>query len=131
MTLLNGEPVDSGVPPTGASVRASTAPNGDAVRPIANPMAQIIGIVGLIFAFAFPPAGLVISIIAKRMSRSAGDRSPFATWGIVLGIVFTVLSIIVTLLIVAATVGSVWLGISVCQEGSGVGELLGIPIDCQ
>jgi hypothetical protein len=131
MTLLNGEPVDSGVPPTGASVRASTPTNGDTVRPIANPVAQIMGIVGLILAFAFPPAGLVISIIAKRMSKSAGDRSPFATWGIVLGIVFTVLSIIVTLLIVAATVGSVWLGISVCQEGGGVGELLGIPIDCQ
>ena len=131
MTLLNGEPVDSGVPSTGSPTRPSGRPGGDPVRPIANPMAQIIGIVGLIFAFAFAPAGLVISIIAKRMSKAAGDRSPFATWGIALGIVFTVLGILFTILIVAVTAGSIWLGFNFCENGVGDGTFLGIPIECQ
>jgi hypothetical protein len=133
MTMLNGEPVNTGVPSTGgtgATVRPSGAPGGDPVRPIANPMAQIIGIVGLIFAFAFPPAGLVMSIIAKRMSKAAGDRSPFATWGIVLGIVFTVLSALLIILFFAATAGAVWLGINFCENGVGEGEWFGVPIEC-
>ena len=130
MTMLNGEPVDSGVPSTGASVRPASGPAGDPVRPIANPMAQIIGIVGLIFAFAFAPAGLVISIIAKRMSKAAGDRSPFATWGIVLGIVFTVLGVLLTIAIVVITAGGVWLGFNFCENGVGEGEWFGIPIQC-
>ena len=129
MTLLNGEPVDSGVPSTAASTRPSSAANGGAVRPIANPMAQIMGIVGLIFAFAFPPAGLVVSVIAKRMSKAAGDRSPFATWGIVLGIVFTVLSVLVAIAIILATAGSIWLGLNICENGVGEG-LAPIPIEC-
>src|SRR3954464_8420212 len=107
MTMLNGEPVDSGVP----STRPSTTPVGAAgVRPIANPVAQIMGIMGLIFAFAFPPAGLVLSIIAKRMSKTAGDRSPFATWGIVLSIIFTIITAIFTILIVVVSVGGVVAG---------------------
>ena len=133
MTMLNGEPVNTGVPSTGASsatVRPSGAPGGDPVRPIANPMAQIFGIVGLIFAFAFPPAGLVMSIVAKRMSKAAGDRSPFATWGIVLGIVFTVLSVLLTIAIIVVTAGGVWLGINFCENGVGEGEWFGIPIQC-
>jgi hypothetical protein len=94
-------------------------------------MAQIMGIVGLIFAFAFAPAGLVISIIAKRMSKTAGDRSPFATWGIVLGIVFTVLGILFTILIVAVTAGSVWLGFTLCADGVVEDTVFGIPVQCQ
>ena len=130
MTMLNGEPVDSGVPSTAATVRPSGTPGGDPVRPIANPMAQIVGIVGLIFAFAFPPAGLVVSIIAKRMSKAAGDRSPFATWGIVLGIVFTVLAILFIILFIAVTAGAVWLGFNFCENGVGEGEYFGVPIEC-
>lgn len=129
MTLLNGEPVDSGVRSTTASQHPSGPSGSEPVRPIANPMAQIMGILGLIFAFAFPPVGLILSVIAKRMSKAAGDRSPFATWGIVLGIVFTVLSIIVALLIIAATAGSIWLGVTVCENGAG--NPFGIPIECQ
>jgi hypothetical protein len=131
MTMLNGEPVDSGVPSTRASVRPSDAPGGDPVRPIANPMAQIMGILGLIFAFAFPPAGLIVSIIAKRMSKAAGDRSPFATWGIALGIVFTVLLVLFTILFIAITAGAVWLGFNFCENGVGEGEYFGIPVECQ
>jgi hypothetical protein len=130
MTMLNGEPVNTGVPSTGATVRPSGAPGGDPVRPIANPMAQIIGMVGLIFAFAFPPAGLVISIVAKRMSKAAGDRSPFATWGIVLGIVFTVLVVLATIVFIAVTAGAVWLGFNFCENGVGDGEFFGVPIEC-
>jgi hypothetical protein len=131
MTMLNGEPVDSGVPSTGASVRPSGVPGGDPVRPIVNPVAQIMGIVGLIFAFAFPPAGLIVSIIAKRMSKAAGDRSPFATWGIVLGIIFTVLLVLLTILFVALTAGAVWLGFNFCENGVGEGEYFGVPVECQ
>jgi hypothetical protein len=89
-----------------------------------------MGIVGLIFAFALPPAGLVISIIAKRMSKTAGDRSPFATWGIVLGIVFTVLAVLLTVLIAAVTAGSIWVGLTFCENGVGDGTFGGLPIEC-
>jgi hypothetical protein len=130
MTMLNGEPVNTGVPSTGATARPSGTPGGDPVRPIANPMAQIIGMVGLVFAFAFPPAGLVVSIVAKRMSKAAGDRSPFATWGIVLGIVFTVLVVLATIVFIAVTAGAVWLGFNFCENGVGDGEFFGVPIEC-
>jgi hypothetical protein len=128
MTMLNGEPVNTGVRSTGP---AKTTPGGDPVRPIANPMAQIMGIIGLILAVAFPPAGLIVSIIAKRMSKAAGDRSPFATWGIVLGIVFTVLVVLFTIVFAAITAGAVWLGFNFCENGFGEGEYFGVPIECQ
>ena len=131
MTMLNGEPVDSSVPSTAATARPSATPGGDPIRPIANPMAQIVGIFGLIFSFAFPPAGLIIAIIAKRMSKAAGDRSPFATWGIVLGIVFTVLVVVFTILFILVTAGAIWLGFNFCENGVGDGEFFGVPIQCQ
>jgi uncharacterized membrane protein len=131
VTILNGEPLDPPTRSSGSSVHPSGVPGGDPVRPIANPVAQIMAILGLIFAFAFPPAGLVLSIIAKRMSKAAGDRSPFATWGIALGIVFTVLTVLFTILIIAVTAGSIWFGFNYCENGVGDGEFFGIPIQCQ
>lgn len=125
MTMLNGEPVDSGVPHKTPATGAA-----DGVRPIANPVAQIMGIMGLIFAFAFPPAGLILSIVAKRMSKSAGDRSPFATWGIVLGIVFTVLSVIVTIVIIAISVAGIGAAFDFCENGRGDDTFFGVPITC-
>ncbi len=127
MTMLNGEPVDSGVKSTQPTVGPSGA---DPVRPIANPTAQIMGIVGLILAFAFSPAGLVVSIIAKRMSKNAGDRSPFATWGIVLSIIFTVLWLIFTVLIILVSVAGVFAGFDFCENGTGPDTFMGFPIEC-
>ncbi len=64
MTMLNGEPVDSGVPST-APPHAPGPPVSPPGTPLKNPIAAIIGIAGLVFAIVFPPAGLVMGIVAR------------------------------------------------------------------
>ena len=131
MTMLNGEPIDTGVPTTAPSVQPIPGPaRGDGVNPIKNPVASIVGIFGLIFAFAFPPAGLVMSIIAKSMSKRAGDRNPFATWGIWLGAVFTVLGLLALAAWIAFTIWLTTAGFEACITGTGDPDFLGVPIEC-
>ena len=55
---------------------------------------KTLGIVGLVLAFVFSLAGLIVSIIARNQSKAAGVTNTPANVGLVLSIVFLVLSVI-------------------------------------
>ncbi|WP_261164930.1 DUF4190 domain-containing protein [Microbacterium sp. Marseille-Q6965] len=55
---------------------------------------KTLGIVGLVFAFVFALAGLIISAIALNQSKQAGFKNTPAKIGLILSIVFLVISII-------------------------------------
>lgn len=130
MTMLNGEPVDTGVPSTAPKVTTNPGPASGG-RPIKNPIAAILGIAGLVFAITFAPMGLILGIIAKVMAKRAGDRSPFATAAIIVGAVLTVLGIIAFFAFLWFTIASATAGIEFCVNGEGDGEFFGTPITCE
>ncbi|MEH1166691.1 DUF4190 domain-containing protein [Micromonospora sp. CPCC 205539] len=51
---------------------------------------NVLAILSLVFAFVFAPAGVVLGHLAKRQIRTSGeDGDQLATWGLILGYVFT------------------------------------------
>jgi len=78
---------------------------------------KTLGIVGVVLAFLAPPLGLILSIVAKVQSKSAGVKNTPATAGIVLSILF-----IAGFIVVMVTVGGTLF--SQCASyGPGVHEL--------
>ena len=70
---------------------------------------KTLGIVGLVLAFVFSLAGLIVSIIANNQSKAAGVQNTPAKVGIVLSIIFLVLGVIFTIIYfvaIAAVVSS-------------------------
>ena len=70
---------------------------------------KTLGIVGLVLAFVFSIAGLIVSIIANNQSKAAGVQNTPAKVGIVLSIIFLVLGVIFTIIYfvaIAAVVSS-------------------------
>ncbi|MDM4763331.1 DUF4190 domain-containing protein [Galbitalea sp. SE-J8] len=70
---------------------------------------KTLGIVGLVLAFVFAIAGLIVSIIAQNQSKAAGYKNTPAKVGLILSIVFIVLWILFWVLwavIFAAALGS-------------------------
>ncbi|MBM7492332.1 hypothetical protein JOD64_003554 [Micromonospora luteifusca] len=56
---------------------------------------NVLAILSLVFAFVFPPAGAVLGHVAKRQIRTSGeDGEQLATWGLILGYVFTGLTVL-------------------------------------
>jgi hypothetical protein len=61
------------------------------------PPTNTLAILSLVFAFVFAPAAIVLGAVARKQIRRTGERgSGLATSGFVLGIVFTVISVIWT-----------------------------------
>ncbi|MFC0507857.1 DUF4190 domain-containing protein [Micromonospora costi] len=57
---------------------------------------NVLAILSLIFAFVFSPAGIVLGHLAKRQLRTSGEEGDqLATWGLILGYVFTALGLLV------------------------------------
>jgi hypothetical protein len=76
--------------------------------PIEDP-GKTLGIVGFVLAFFVSIAGIVVSAIARKKSREAGFDNQLAKWGLILSIIFTVLSVIGGILyfvLIAALVAS-------------------------
>jgi hypothetical protein len=64
-----------------------------------------MSILSLVFAFVFPPLGIVFGHIAKKQIRRTGEAgSGFATAGLVLGYIFTVLWILYVIFIIVVLV---------------------------
>jgi hypothetical protein len=109
MTMLNGEPVDSGVPSTGSSPKTVGAQPGSppvdfrgtptvtaqGVDPSNRSIAKILAIVGLILAFTAPPFGILLGGIAGAMLKP--ERSAIASWAVIVGIICTILTVLVTI----------------------------------
>jgi hypothetical protein len=71
-----------------------------APAPGAAPVAdgKTLGIVGLVLAFVFAPAGIIVSIIAKNQSKAAGVENTPAKIGLILSIIFTIIGVLVIIL---------------------------------
>lgn len=104
MTMLNGEPVDTGVPAK-AAASTSAAPASPPIRvgagtdPTNRSMGQIFAIVAVVMGVAVPPLGIIMGGIARSMLKP--EKSPLTTWAIVLGIVFSVLWLLGTIAFIA------------------------------
>ncbi|MFP7761912.1 DUF4190 domain-containing protein [Marisediminicola sp. LYQ134] len=99
MTDHNGTPV----PPAGDPAAAPAAPNQYSNAPATGEdPGKTLGIVGLVLAFVFTLAGLIVSIIAARKSKAAGFKNTPAKVGIILSIVFLVLGVIFFVLALTA-----------------------------
>ena len=98
--------------------------------PAAAPAAsdgKTLGIVGLVLAFLFSLAGLIVSLIARSQSKKAGVPNTPAT----VGIVISIIGIVITLIwVIVAIAGAVAL-ISTCGDlGPGVHEVNGVIVTC-
>lgn len=65
-----------------------------AAAPAGDYPGKTLGIVGIVLAFVFALAGLIVSIIAGRQSKAAGYPNTPAKIGLILSIVFLVLQVI-------------------------------------
>jgi hypothetical protein len=63
-----------------------------APAPVAD--GKTLGIVGLVLAFVFPLAGIIVSVIAKNQSKAAGVENTPAKIGLILSIIFSILWVI-------------------------------------
>jgi hypothetical protein len=62
-----------------------------------------MAILGLVFAFVFAPLGIVFSIMGRNQIRQTGEGGAgLAKAGLILGIVFTVLSVLWFIFLVIA-----------------------------
>ncbi|WP_247827978.1 DUF4190 domain-containing protein [Arthrobacter antioxidans] len=73
---------------------------GYQVQTAENP-GKTLGIVGFILAILIAPVGLVISIIAFVKSRKAKMGNGFALAGIIIGALFTIIGVIITIAVIA------------------------------
>lgn len=71
------------------------------------PDGKTLGIVGLVLAFVFSLAGLIVSIIARNQSKAAGVENTPATIGIIVSIIGLVIGVI---WVIVAIIGAVTLG---------------------
>ena len=83
-----------------------------APAPGAAPVAdgKTLGIVGLVLAFVFPLAGIIVSVSAKNQSKAAGVENTPAKIGLILSIIFLVIGIIVLIIYFAALAALVGTG---------------------
>ena len=73
---------------------------------------KTLGIVGLVLAFVFSLAGLIVSIIANNQSKAAGVDNAPARIGIILSIIFLVLGVIFTIIYVVVIAAAVSSGVT-------------------
>lgn len=74
--------------------QAPAAPGTPPTNPAGEDPGKTLAIVGIVLAFFFSIAGLVVSIIAKSKSKAAGFNNTLATVGIILNAAFMVLGIL-------------------------------------
>ncbi len=102
------------------------APVPAAAAPAASD-GKTLGIVGLILAFVFALAGLIVSAIARSQSKKAGVKNTPATVGLVLSIIFLIIQII---WVIVAVAGFATLAGTCADLGPGVHEVNGVTITC-
>ena len=88
---------------------------------------KTLGIVGLVLAFVFALAGIIVSAIARSQSKRAGVPNTPATVGLVLGIIFLILQIVGIILSVTVFAS---LFNACAQLGPGVWDVNGVTYTC-
>jgi len=98
--------------------------------PAAAPAAsdgKTLGIVGLVLAFVFAVAGLIVSLIARSQSKKAGVTNTPATIGIVISIL-VLIGYIILFVVLGVTAAAL---VNACAElGPGVTEVDGVTYTC-
>jgi hypothetical protein len=88
---------------------------------------KTLGIVGLVLAFVFALAGIIVSAIARSQSKKAGYKNTPATVGLVLSIIFFIIQVIwITIVII----GVVALAGVCAQYGPGIWDVNGAVVTC-
>ena len=143
MSELNGGPIPSPsddrppvTPPPPAAPDARTAhplPDGYVAYdpayagPTAVNPGRTLGIVGFILAFLVSPAGIIVSAIGLAKSRKSGNKNGLALAGLILSIVFFIISIVSIVSVFGAAVAL----LNQCTElGGGVQQINGVPVTC-
>lgn len=73
----------------------SPIPQYGAQTGVAEDPGKTLGIVGLVLAFVFALAGLIVSLMARSKSKAAGFKNSFATAGIVISSIALVAGLLV------------------------------------
>ena len=111
-------------------------PSAPAPMPAEVP-GKTMGIVGLVLAFVFAPAGIIVSAIGMSQSKKVGYKNTPALVGLILSIIFTIIwiiSIIIVILGFAAAASQVdEITAQVCSQlglGPGPHDVNGQTITC-
>ena len=113
------------VAPPARHANATSAPVY--AQPAAVNPGRTLGIVGFILAFFVSPAGIIVSAIGLFKSRKSGNKNGLALAGLILSIVFFIISIVIIVSIVGAAVAL----LNQCAAlGGGVQQINGVPITC-
>ncbi|WP_125775575.1 DUF4190 domain-containing protein [Antribacter gilvus] len=73
---------------------------------------KTLGIVGFVLAFLLSVVGIIVSAIALKKSKEAGFSNGLAKAGIIVGIVVTILYVVVTIMLIAASAALVNSGVT-------------------
>lgn len=127
MTMLNGEPIStpniSTAPLTSSPVPTQETPLDGAGR--------IMGLMALIFAFAFPIAGAILGGIGMSQARKVGAKNPMAVAGLWIGIALTIVIVAVVVVIIVVSVTTFTSVFEMCNElGPGVHQDNGVTYEC-
>jgi hypothetical protein len=132
MTILNGKPIKDPAPtppPVVSPVVPASAPVGAA--PVPDFIGMVMGLVSIFLGFVFPPAGIVVGAIGLSQSRRIGRKNPAALIGLILSIVFTVLILAAIVLSVIWGIGLFGQLFQICEQlGEVSGEYKGNPFTC-
>lgn len=125
MTMLNGEPIET--PNISTAPTPPVAPSSDADAS----MSRIMGLIGILVAFLFPPAGIVIGAISMRQAKRAGQPNTLGKVGMLTGLILTVL-IVVGLAVLGAFMYFTFRDLFAICEQLGTGEHVkdGITYKC-
>ncbi|MER5702352.1 DUF4190 domain-containing protein [Micromonospora sp. NPDC002296] len=94
-----GRPGQYGPPTPGYGQYGQPGPYGQPGQypgqPPSGRATNILAVLSLVFAFVFPPAAIVFGHVAKRQLRRTGEEGDqLATWGLVLGYLFTAVGLL-------------------------------------
>jgi hypothetical protein len=90
--------------PVGAPTEQVGQPAQINIAPSAVDPGKKLSIIGIVLAFLVPIAGIVVSIIAKNTSKKAGYNNKLAVRGLIVSIVFTVISLMVGILLMLSAI---------------------------
>ena len=95
-----------GQPAYGQQMPGYGPPVGYAQPPFGRPT-NTMAILALVMAFAFPPAGLILGILArKQISRTGEDGDGYALAGIIVGGLVTAFFVLMIVFMIVAFVGA-------------------------
>ncbi|MGZ0711222.1 DUF4190 domain-containing protein (plasmid) [Coraliomargarita sp. W4R53] len=120
-------------PPYGAAPQpyAAAPPAGYGAPVSPSVPGKTLGIVAFILSFFMQFIALILGIIAMVQSKKAGAKNGFALAAIIISSVLMLVGIIIIFAVIVPLVSGAEDIVAFCaQNGDGVFEFNGVPIDC-